>query len=144
MRKAWIPGDAGSYISIGDVNSDGFGDVAIATHEGRLKIYLGQDLNSTVSIAQQTDLSLTFKSQHLASTENVLECSLVIDHPATYQIDVYSLDGKHITTLMKEQFDEGSYTRSIMLDASLLSAGLYNLRLSDGRRSVDKGFLILK
>jgi len=148
MAKAWIPGGRAGVgpllqiTSCGDVNNDGFGDVAAIYGHGTLVIYLGQ-AGSPSSVTQddpeKPGLSLT--SSEIVDTGS-LRIRMHIDKALRYRVELYDLRGSAIGTLLDEFLSTGDYERNLLLPPSGLPSGLYSLRLSDGVRAVDKGILI--
>jgi hypothetical protein len=130
--------------SIGDVNNDGFGDVAVIYKSGdldyRVVLYLGADISTGVVDPVGSTLSMSFGSESPSSNTKPLEVTFIIDKPGNYTITMYSLRGELIATLLNEHFDQGTYTRIVGLPS--VAAGLYNVCLTDGTQRVDKGIMI--
>jgi hypothetical protein len=130
--------------SIGDVNNDGFGDVAVIYKSGdldyRVVLYLGADISTGVVDPVGSTLSMSFGSESPSSNTKPLEVTFIIDKPGNYTITMYSLRGELIATLLNEHFDQGTYTRIVGFPS--VAAGLYNVCLTDGTQRVDKGIMI--
>jgi hypothetical protein len=132
--------------SIGDVNNDGIGDVAVIYNpiddQYHLTIYLGGDFTSSVNEQDSLLPSLSIDGRQPISEGGPIEVSMVFPRAATFTINLYSLRGELLSTLLSEHFDAGTYKRSLTLPT--LPAGMYNIRLSGGGNSIDKGILITR
>lgn len=71
-----------------------------------------------------------------------LGIELHIVRAARYTLELYDLRGNRVQALLDESFPSGNHDRVLQLSGANLPSGLYNLRLSDGVRAVDKGILI--
>jgi hypothetical protein len=150
MAVAKIPiglsgyGPYGDVISCGDVNNDGLGDIAvtyIGNNTGMLRICLGAD---SISAVEETDLmapTMTLRNAQVG-IDGSLGIELHIVRAARYTLELYDLRGNRVQALLDESFPSGNHDRVLQLSGANLPSGLYNLRLSDGVRAVDKGILI--
>jgi hypothetical protein len=149
LAKARFPlyykdGGFETVCSCGDINGDGFGDLAViysTVNGGFLVVYLGENPISFVADSDISMLNLDFSSEHPVSSGKSLQISLTVDKPGTYTVALYSLRGELISTLFSEQLPEGVHQRSLSLGP--LATGLYNVRFSGGGHSVDKGLMII-
>ncbi|MFM8438100.1 MAG: hypothetical protein ACKOAX_06460, partial [Candidatus Kapaibacterium sp.] len=127
--------------SCGDVNNDGHGDIGVIYNPGTLVVYAGLDsLVTSVAAPGESPIGLEIVGEHPA--KHLVTMRLQIDRPAVYTVQLYSLTGERLSTLVEEQLSSGTYLRSFDAAAANLPSGLYNLRLSDDARVVDKGILI--
>ena len=132
--------------SIGDVNNDGKGDIGavyIGNNTGILRIYLGADSVSSVSTADSQAAVLSLPDPQVSS-DGLLSVLLNINHPSQYTLEIFSLRGQKLHVLMDEYLQIGEYRCTLQLSVTNLPSGMYNLRLSDGTRMVDKGILITR
>ena len=132
--------------SIGDVNNDGKGDIGvvyIGNNTGILRIYLGADSVSSVSTADSQAAVLSLPDPQVSS-DGLLSVLLNINHPSQYTLEIFSVRGQKLHVLMDEYLQIGEYSRTLQLSGTNLPSGMYNLRLSDGTRMVDKGILITR
>ncbi|MFM8178088.1 MAG: hypothetical protein ACKOAG_02750, partial [Candidatus Kapaibacterium sp.] len=133
-----------SVCSCGDVNGDGFGDLAViysAVNGSTLVVFLGENSPTAVPDADTSTFALDISSEHPVSSGQSLRVSLTISKPGAYAITLYSLRGELVSTLLSEQLPEGVHQR--LLSLGPVPTGLYNVRLSGGGHSVDKGLMIV-
>jgi hypothetical protein len=133
-------------VACGDVNGDGLGDVAVTytgNNQSILRIYLGADSVSSVSTADSQAAVLSLPDPQVSS-DGLLSVLLNINHPSQYTLEIFSLRGQKLHVLMDEYLQIGEYRRTLQLSGTNLPSGMYNLRLSDGTRMVDKGILITR
>ena len=150
MAVAKIPiglsgyGPYGDVISCGDVNNDGLGDIAvtyIGNNTGMLRICLGADSISAVEETDPMAPTMTLRNAQVG-IDGSLGIELHIVRAARYTLELYDLRGNRVQALLDESFPSGNHDRVLQLSGANLPSGLYNLRLSDGVRAVDKGILI--
>ncbi|MBL7974115.1 MAG: VCBS repeat-containing protein [Candidatus Kapabacteria bacterium] len=129
-------------ISVGDVNNDGFGDIAVY-YDGwkvsygitKFAIYLGIDKN--VGVNEQPQNTTT---KHIAisvrnavvSKGSSLDVHATAEHSGTYTIDLYAMDGKKITTLWSGALQQGETDIPLPPLPTTLAAGRYNLMIDNG------------
>jgi hypothetical protein len=133
-----------SVSSIGDVNNDGKGDVAVVyvgNNTGILRMYLGADSISAVEETDPMAPTMTLRNAQVG-IDGSLGIELHIVRAARYTLELYDLRGNRVQALLDESFPSGNHDRVLQLSGANLPSGLYNLRLSDGVRAVDKGILI--
>jgi hypothetical protein len=128
------------------VNNDGLGDLAVTytgNNQSILRIYLGADSVSSVSTADSQAAVLSLPDPQVSS-DGLLSVLLNINHPSQYTLEIFSVRGQKLHVLMDEYLQIGEYSRTLQLSGTNLPSGMYNLRLSDGTRMVDKGILITR
>jgi hypothetical protein len=126
------------------VNGDGLGDVAVTytgNNQSILRIYLGADSVSSVE-SHEVDLPVMTINDPQVGSDGSLAIQIHIARYGRYSLILFDALGKHVQSLMDEQFQTGDYTRLIQISRGTLPSGLYNLRLSDGSLAVDKGIMI--
>jgi hypothetical protein len=139
-------GGYSELVSCGDVNNDGLGDLAVTytgNNQSILRIYLGADSVSSVSTADSQAAVLSLPDPQVSS-DGLLSVLLNINHPSQYTLEIFSLRGQKLHVLMDEYLQIGEYRCTLQLSVTNLPSGMYNLRLSDGTRMVDKGILITR
>jgi len=149
LAQAWFPlyyNEDGfeTMCSCGDVNADGFGDFA-AIYTGistaKLLIYLGSAGFSNVDDHDSTELALTLASENPTSNSQAIDVTITVGKPGLYTLDIYSMRGEHIATVLNEHLERGRFQRSVPM--MRLVTGFYNIRLSGGGHSIDKGLMIV-
>ena len=129
--------------SCGDVNNDGHGDIAVVYNSNTLVIYAGMD-SLVSSVHSFSEIGFDIRLLSTQPTRNSLTIEVSVARPCRYTIDLFNLRGEHVASLMDENLMEGVIERSYDVSSYGLPPGLYNLRLSDGTRMVDKGILITR
>jgi hypothetical protein len=133
-----------SWFSVVMSMADGLGDIAVmytGNNQSILRIYLGADSISHVESREVDSPVLTINDPQVGS-DGTLAIQMHIAKPGRYSLILFDVLGKHVQSLMDEQYQIGDYTRQIQISKGKLPSGLYNLRLSDGTRAVDKGIMI--
>jgi hypothetical protein len=130
--------------SCGDVNADGFGDLAVV-YTGidgpSLLIYLGTNMSAGVSNDAQPGLSFSIDSQQPFKTGQPLNITIAAKKPATYTANLYSVRGELVKTLFSTYLDFGLHSISSTIEN--VPCGLYNIHLIGNGVSVDKAILII-
>ncbi|MFN5866638.1 MAG: hypothetical protein ACK45R_06540 [Candidatus Kapaibacterium sp.] len=130
--------------SCGDVNADGFGDLAVV-YTGidgpSLLIYLGTNMSAGVSNDAQPGLSFSIDSQQPFKTGQPLNITIDAKKPATYTANLYSVRGELVKTLFSRYLDFGLHSISSTIEN--VPCGLYNIHLIGNGVSVDKAILII-
>jgi len=135
----------GSAIAraIGDVSGDGIGDFATAFRDGCFRIYKGIDWQA-VGVAEQQSVSFSMSQSEpnpvAASGQGVVSVS--VRKAGRYTLMLYSLNGNEVARVFAEELSPGEHRFVIEPKRFGLAPGLYNLRLSDGVRTRERGFLV--
>jgi len=130
-----------NLISIGDINNDGLGDFAvkytptgIGTH--KFAILLGTVGTVDVDDASSTKttnplISIKARNTILSKHDN-LNVNVVVEYQGTYSIDIYSMDGKKVTTLWSGELQKGETDITLQPSLQPLATGRYNLMIDNG------------
>ncbi|MFN9776862.1 MAG: hypothetical protein ACK54V_03260, partial [Candidatus Kapaibacterium sp.] len=108
----------------------------------KLLIYLGSAGFSNVDDHDSTELALTLASENPTSNSQAIDVTITVGKPGLYTLDIYSMRGEHIATVLNEHLERGRFQRSVPM--MRLVTGFYNIRLSGGGNSIDKGILITR
>ncbi|MBL7999417.1 MAG: hypothetical protein JNL32_12355, partial [Candidatus Kapabacteria bacterium] len=129
-----------SVHAIGDINNDGFGDIAVVYGtEDFLTLYLGR--SSVLStVIDDTRTNITLNNNQPCSKSGVLTVRVSSVEEREIRLSLYSLNGAIAA-------DMGTYPTSggivaIPLARYALSPGMYNLRCTIGTQVFDKGLII--
>lgn len=150
IAKAVFPGFyqtdrlAERIVSIGDINGDEAGDVAM-TFSGRSgrSFVIAKGITST-SVAEQAQapfrLTQSIPSPVPASSQGVISVSL--ERSGQYSLTLYSLQGNEIGRVFSGELSAGEHQFVIEPKRYGLAPGFYSLRLSDGVRTRERGFMV--
>lgn len=140
-------------VSIGDVNGDGKGDIAVF-YEGirgaidsiynRIVLYLGSDAPVGVQEGepQGGNLRLALSPQPITA-ERVLHVNISgRQQIARASLELYDIQGKRVVQLWQGNLTPQPQQIELSIEHYGLGAGFYNLRLSSGGKVIDKGILI--
>lgn len=139
-------------ISIGDVNNDGAGDLAIH-YQGvinfeevrRFVIYLGIPKNTSVETIKPEatgGLAINYLSPNPVSRRGALQLRISSPSPTQCVLSLTDLQGDMILELWRGTTEGGTQTIPIELGKFALYGGWYNLRLSCTDGSVKTGIII--
>lgn len=139
IKTAGAPLRVSNVVGIGDINGDSLGDIAVAYGRWKFIIYLGTTSPVGVETTKPNDknmLSLTITNP-VKKNEMI---NLALRTLGEARLELYALGGGKIAELWRGTTD--STARMLELTLPPLAAGLYNLRLTDGRSTLDKALLI--
>jgi hypothetical protein len=140
-------GSIRSLCPVGDVNGDGFADIA-AYYSGlvndvernRFIIYLG--ISETVGVIETGEPNKNPAFELIVSNpiKRNSPLRLTLRSARESHLELYALSGGKIAELWRGA--TGGEMRTLELTLPSLAPGLYNLRLTDGRTTLDKALLI--
>jgi len=142
-----------NIISIGDVNNDGLGDFALrfeltstpGNDVERFAIVLG--VKGTVDVNEQPrntstkHISISVRNP-IVYKSSPLNIHTTVEQSGNYSIDIYSMDGKKITTLWSGELPNGESELTIQPSLQTLATGRYNLMIDNGTQFNVCGILI--
>jgi len=131
-------------VSIGDVTGDGVGDVALSYSSNGYCFIIAKGL-SPLSVEQENSLLSFFVGQSNPSPVSMSGQGVVtasIEKAGRYALTLYSLNGNEVARVFAGELSPGEHRFVIEPKRFGLAPGLYNLRLTDGVRTRERGFLV--
>ncbi|MBK9246944.1 MAG: hypothetical protein IPM69_02240 [Ignavibacteria bacterium] len=130
---------------IGDVTGDGIGDVAYGcASNGDFRIFKGIDWRklSVETEALKADFTLKQTEPNPMGKDNKAILPATIARTGIYTLEVFDLTGKRIGELFKGELPVGEVRIPFDVKALNISSGMFTLRLSDGKRTQERAFVI--
>ncbi|MFN9339988.1 MAG: T9SS type A sorting domain-containing protein [Candidatus Kapaibacterium sp.] len=130
-----------SIHSIGDVNRDGIGDIALGA-EGCFSVYLGLDWRkvSVNDVAEYNSFKLHQNIPNPIQKDRKTLLPVSLKQQGNYSVVLYSLQGSRIKDLFNGELSEGEH--KIPLDLMGLYAGMYIVKMSTGSVSRERAIMI--
>jgi hypothetical protein len=142
-------GLTGDVYSVGDVSGDGISDIsAIFRNDVKgntFAIIKGRDWRSTGVIDEPKNIGLSLNigaPYPIPTQSDMIAIPIITDGTDAYTLSVFSLDGRHFTDVYNGMLEAGQYT--LPLNTARFTAGTYLLRLSGGKKSVQRTLIIGK
>jgi len=144
-------GIEGAAAGAGDVNGDGLDDVIVGNplHRnahgqdvGSASLFLGK--NTTLNVVRDLPSSSTvvLHSNYPNPFNPVTTIRFELQERMLVRIDVFGVDGKHVTTVCNGVFPQGVH--DVSWAASNVASGIYFARLIAGDRVVTRRMLLVK
>ncbi len=132
---------------IGDVTGDGIGDIGIAdSYSGCFSIFKGIDWRKLSVVAEtgKPDFTLRQTEPNPVSPTGMAILPATLAHAGEYMLEVYDLTGKRLGELFKGELPVGDVRIPLNIKSLNIAAGMFTLRLSDGRHTQERAFVITK
>ena len=145
--RAVLKGGRCSFVSevyyIGDVTGDGIGDIALG-EDGCFSVYKGVNLQTTnvVDESYNLDFSLHQTEPNPIGIDGKGIIPITLVHNGIYILEVFDMTGKRLGELFKGNLPSGEVRLPFDVKALNLGSGMYTLRLSDGKHSKERAFII--
>jgi hypothetical protein len=136
----YMPEYSSSYAVLGDINNDGFNDIAcmIEGQPRQFSVALGRDLATSVPENQNGKLSMHLYPNP-ADSRISLHASL--QRSGKYSILLYSIAGERVAELRSGMYAEGELMEQFDLRPLGLAPGAYVLRLTGNGTFTDMQFI---
>jgi hypothetical protein len=129
--------------AIGDVTGDGIGDLAEGGRDGCFTIYKGINWQST-SVTEQMHTTFTLHSSepNPIVREKKAVVPITIEQPGVYSLTLYDLSGRKLGDVFSGELPSGEVRLPFDAKALNIPAGMYELRLSDGKHSREHAIVV--
>jgi hypothetical protein len=133
----------GYYSYIGDVTGDGIGDIAL----GKLycfSIFKGIDWHklSVTNEIEKIDFTLHQSEPNPISSDGKAIVPITLARGGNYTLEVYTLTGKRLGELFSGELPSGEVRLPLDVKQLNIASGMYELRLSDGKHTRGRAFVV--
>jgi hypothetical protein len=133
----------GFYSYIGDVTGDGIGDIAL----GNLycfSIFKGVDWQklSVTGDLGKADFTLHQTEPNPIGADGKAVLPATLAHSGNYTLEVYDLTGKRLGELFSGELPSGEVRLPLDVKVLNIPSGMYTLRLSDGKHTQERAFIV--
>ncbi len=129
--------------AIGDVTGDGIGDLAESSN-GCFTIFQGIDWRklSADGEAGKLDFLLHTTEPNPVNNDGKFVLPISIERNGNYMVSLYGIDGRYISALFNGELPKGEIRLPFDVKGLNISAGMYLIRLSDGKHTREHAIMV--